>query len=426
MITILKMNKFIEKLKQLKLNTNDIEIIENYSKCDFGLFLNNFSFSSFLKYFNNPLSPLKTNFYFMIHSDSSIALKNKELGIERDLISEIIDLAYSIKSSSLNSNIYIYLYTDYAIEVAEINNNVDKQNIINTIIQQNFSSKSDILMSLSNLLTKISNNSNNIKDIFLQIISINNNKNSLEKLFNLDDLNKILNEFTDSNNNIEGIEFKYLSNHNLYFMNNIYYNPEYLKITDYNPKENKKIIDHIKSISIPMLFKASKISNELKKIFDDFLQEETVKNAIECFDNFISFLCSIFNSIEHIKNIIENNNETEEIKDKFKSILENEFSSSEKIDEKLKKILPENIFNGVLNSIKNTKEILEEIKINDFEKEIQKIKGLNQCLFWKKIIEYLNIQREGIETFFYLINEFSLIIGNIENIIIQNVEKIIE
>ena len=155
------MNKFIEKLKQLKLNTNDIEIIENYSKCDFGLFLNNFSFSSFLKYFNNPLSPLKTNFYFMIHSDSSIALKNKELGIERDLISEIIDLAYSIKSSSLNSNIYIYLYTDYAIEVAEINNNVDKQNIINTIIQQNFSSKSDILMSLSNLLTKISNNSNN-------------------------------------------------------------------------------------------------------------------------------------------------------------------------------------------------------------------------------------------------------------------------
>ena len=76
--------------------------------------------------------------------------------------------------------------------------------------------------------------------------------------------------------------------------------------------------------------------------------------------------------------------------------------------------------------IKNTKEILEEIKINDFEKEIQKIKGLNQCLFWKKIIEYLNIQREGIETFFYLINEFSLIIGNIENIIIQNVEKIIE
>ena len=52
-------------------------------------------------------------------------------------------------------------------------------------------------------------------------------------------------------------------------------------------------------------------------------------------------------------------------------------------------------------------------------------KGLNQCLFWKKIIEYLNVQREGIETFFHLINEFSLIIGNIENIIIKNVEKII-
>ena len=419
------MNKFIEKLKQLKLNTNDIEIIENYSNCDFGLFLNNFSFSSILKHFNNPLSPLKTNFYFMIHSDSSIALQNKELGIEKDLISEIIDLAYSIKSSFLNSNIYIYLYIDYVIEITEINNNVDKQNIINNIIQQKFSSKSDILMSLSNLLTKISINSNNIKNNFIQIISINNNKNSLEKIFNLDDLKKILKEFIDCNNDIEGIEFKYLSNNNLYFMNNIYYNPEYLKITDYNPKASKTIIEHIKSISIPNLFKALKLSNELKKIFDNFLQEETVKNAIECFDNFISFLCSIYNSIEHIKFIIENNNKAEEIKDKFKKMLENEFSTSEKIDEKLKNILPENIFNGVLNSIKETKEILDEIKINDFEKEIQKIKGLNQCLFWKKIIEYLNVQREGIETFFYLINEFSLIIGNIENKIIQNVEKII-
>ena len=283
------MNKYIEKLKQLKLNTNDIEIIENYSKCDFGLFLNNFSFSSFLKYFINPLSPLKTSFYFMIHSDSSIALKNKELGIERDLITEIIDLAFLIKNSSLNSNIYIYLYSDYIVKIAEIKNNDDKQSIINTIFQQKFSSKGDILMCLSNLLTKISNNSNDIKNNFIQIITINNNKNSLEKIFNLDDLKKSLKEFIDCNNNIEGIEFKYFSNHNLYFMNNIYYNPEYLKITDYNPKESKKIIDHIKSISIPMLFKASKISNELKKIFDDFLQEETVKNAIECFDNFISF-----------------------------------------------------------------------------------------------------------------------------------------
>ena len=420
------MNKYIEKLKQLKLNTNDIEIIENYSKCDFGLFLNNFSFSSFLKYFINPLSPLKTSFYFMIHSDSSIALKNKELGIERDLITEIIDLAFLIKNSSLNSNIYIYLYSDYIVKIAEIKNNDDKQSIINTIFQQKFSSKGDILMCLSNLLTKISNNSNDIKNNFIQIITINNNKNSLEKIFNLDDLKKSLKEFIDCNNNIEGIEFKYLSNNNLYFMNNIYYNPEYLKITDYNPKENKKIIDHIKSISIPMLFKASKISNELKKIFDDFLQEETVKNAIECFDNFISFLSSIYNSIQHINYIIENNNKIEETKDKFKLLLENEFSTSEKIDEKLKNILPENIFNGVLNSIKNTKENLEEIQINYFEKEVKNIKGLNQCLFWKKIIEYLNVQREGIETFFHLINEFSLIIGNIENIIIKNVEKIIK
>ena len=248
------MNKYIEKLKQLKLNTNDIEIIENYSKCDFGLFLNNFSFSSFLKYFINPLSPLKTSFYFMIHSESSIALKNKELGIERDLITEIIDLAFLIKNSSLNSNIYIYLYSDYIVKIAEIKNNDDKQSIINTIFQQKFSSKGDILMCLSNLLTKISNNSNDIKNNFIQIITINNNKNSLEKIFNLDDLKKSLKEFIDCNNNIEGIEFKYLSNNNLYFMNNIYYNPEYLKITDYNPKENKKIIDHFKSISIPRLF----------------------------------------------------------------------------------------------------------------------------------------------------------------------------
>ena len=390
---------------------NEYPNINDFSK------LIKFSFNKIFKYFNQKISIFKSEYIFLIKVNKRLFIKNKD---EKDtiFIDEIINTINNIKSNHKSAKIKIFTYKKYVKEIIKIkrdDENIDKKKIIDSLIKEiDDPPQSDIILSLSDLYSKIEKNlinGKNEKTKILKIFIINNESekytNINEKNYEIKELEKVLNEFINEKSCYFGVEFICLNN-------------KILQNKDKNSK--KKIISEIILKNDEFWKKAENINNDFYEKWKEIYSNEDISDGIKRLDELLKFFKNVLNSIFFIKNKIKNCKD-EKKKGMFSQKIE-DYVTSSNLNNIKDGIISSDINESFMDELSNYKKIINKIEMNNFISEEIQNKMENNSIYIKNISKYILKQKEYIFQFLEILEKSMTFIDSIEKEIFKQTKEI--
>ena len=390
---------------------NEYPNINDFSK------LIKFSFNRIFKYFNQKISIFKSEYIFLIKVNKRLFIKNKD---EKDtiFIDEIINTINNIKSNHKSAKIKIFTYKKYVKEIIKIkrdDENIDKKKIIDSLIKEiDDPPQSDIILSLSDLYSKIEKNLINGKSEktkILKIFIINNESekytNINEKNYEIKELEKVLNEFINEKSCYFGVEFICLNN-------------KILQIKDKNSK--KKNISEIILKNDEFWKKAENINNDFYEKWKEIYSNEDISDGIKRLDELLKFFKNVLNSIFFIKNKIKNCKD-EKKKGIFSQKIE-DYVTSSNLNNIKDGIISSDINESFMDELSNYKKIINKIEMNNFISEEIQNKMENNSIYINNISKYILKQKEYIFQFLEILEKSMPFINSIEKEIFKHTKDI--
>lgn len=428
------------KSKKLKLE----KLIEDYPNITIDISnLIEFSFHDIKTFFEQKIKPLESDYYILINPKSSLLNSNPLLNIENNILNEIVETCFTIKSQHSSSSIKIFSYGKYVKELSEINKEKKSNTIIELIVKEigNDTIKTDIISSLSSLYSKIKENvsskKNNYKNKVLKIIIINNepgySKDITEKEYSDVDLQNGINEFLNENICYFACEIKFIDERILEKKNELYLSNIYESLTDFNIKsyDNSNKNELFKSIlkSDEFLKKSEILSSNLFNIWSDLKKNESFKECLKRLDEVTNFFAGVINSLIYIENRVREIKSSNR-KKVFKDKIIKEKISSELLEQQKNNIISKQKLTKIINDVNDYQSKIESINCDELYNEIKNNNNIKDCDCWKTINDYLTNQKNIISKFIEIItksNVYFTLIGEkilkIQNNILSNTDN---
>jgi len=369
-----------------------------------------FSFNKILKYFNEKILTLKTEYFFLINVNKNLFIKNEKSNTK--IIDEIIKSINNIKSNNESAKIRIFSFKKYVKELIKMKkdeNNIDQKKFIDLLIKEiDDPPQYDIILSLSDLYMKMENNlirENEEKNKLIKFIIINkDNEKYNEKEFKIETLENVLNEFINENSCYFGVEFININN----------------KLLQNKSKDN---IVSIINKSDNLLKKGNYINKELYDKWQDINSNEDINDGIKKMDELLKFFKNVLNSIYFIKNKI-NNCKDEKTKNIQIQKIEDHITS-QNLNNIKEGIISSDINDSYMEEINNYKKMINELEINNLiSEEIQYKKDYN-IIYINSISKFILNQKEIIFQFFEILEKSTLFFDSIEKEIFKQTNGII-
>ena len=369
-----------------------------------------FSFNKILKYFNEKILTLKTEYFFLINVNKNLFIKNEKSNTK--IIDEIIKSINNIKSNNDSAKIRIFSFKKYVKELIKMKkdeNNIDQKKFMDLLIKEiDDPPQYDIILSLSDLYMKMENNlirENEEKNKLIKFIIINkDNEKYNEKEFKIETLENVLNEFINENSCYFGVEFININN----------------KLLQNKSKDN---IVSIINKSDNLLKKGIYINKELYDKWQDINSNEDINDGIKKMDELLKFFKNVLNSIYFIKNKI-NNCKDEKTKNIQIQKIEDHITS-QNLNNIKEGIISSDINDSYMEEINNYKKMINELEINNLiSEEIQYKKDYN-IIYINSISKFILNQKEIIFQFFEILEKSTLFFDSIEKEIFKQTNGII-
>ena len=369
-----------------------------------------FSFNKILKYFNEKILTLKTEYFFLINVNKNLFIKNEKSNTK--IIDEIIKSINNIKSNNESAKIRIFSFKKYVKELIKMKkdeNNIDQKKFMDLLIKEiDDPPQYDIILSLSDLHMKMENNlirENEEKNKLIKFIIINkDNEKYNEKEFKIETLENVLNEFINENSCYFGVEFININN----------------KLLQNKSKDN---IVSIINKSDNLLKKGNYINKELYDKWQDINSNEDINDGIKKMDELLKFFKNVLNSIYFIKNKI-NNCKDEKTKNIQIQKIEDHITS-QNLNNIKEGIISSDINDSYMEEINNYKKMINELEINNLiSEEIQYKKDYN-IIYINSISKFILNQKEIIFQFFEILEKSTLFFDSIEKEIFKQTNGII-
>ena len=369
-----------------------------------------FSFNKILKYFNEKILTLKTEYFFLINVNKNLFIKNEKSNTK--IIDEIIKSINNIKSNNESAKIRIFSFKKYVKELIKMKkdeNNIDQKKFMDLLIKEiDDPPQYDIILSLSDLYMKMENNlirENEEKNKLIKFIIINKgNEKYNEKEFKIETLENVLNEFINENSCYFGVEFININN----------------KLLQNKSKDN---IVSIINKSDNLLKKGNYINKELYDKWQDINSNEDINDGIKKMDELLKFFKNVLNSIYFIKNKI-NNCKDEKTKNIQIQKIEDHITS-QNLNNIKEGIISSDINDSYMEEINNYKKMMNELEINNLiSEEIQYKKDYN-IIYINSISKFILNQKEIIFQFFEILEKSTLFFDSIEKEIFKQTNGII-
>ena len=369
-----------------------------------------FSFNKILKYFNEKILTLKTEYFFLINVNKNLFIKNEKSNTK--IIDEIIKSINNIKSNNESAKIRIFSFKKYVKELIKMKKdekNIDQKKFIDLLIKEiDDPPQYDIILSLSDLYMKMENNlirENEEKNKLIKFIIINkDNEKYNEKEFKIETLENVLNEFINENSCYFGVEFININN----------------KLLQNKSKDN---IVSIINKSDNLLKKGNYINKELYDKWQDINSNEDINDGIKKMDELLKFFKNVLNSIYFIKNKI-NNCKDEKTKNIQIQKIEDHITS-QNLNNIKEGIISSDINDSYMEEINNYKKMINELEINNLiSEEIQYKKDYN-IIYINSISKFILNQKEIIFQFFEILEKSTLFFDSIEKEIFKQTNGII-
>ena len=369
-----------------------------------------FSFNKILKYFNEKILTLKTEYFFLINVNKNLFIKNEKSNTK--IIDEIIKSINNIKSNNESAKIRIFSFKKYVKELIKMKKdekNIDQKKFMDLLIKEiDDPPQYDIILSLSDLYMKMENNlirENEEKNKLIKFIIINkDNEKYNEKEFKIETLENVLNEFINENSCYFGVEFININN----------------KLLQNKSKDN---IVSIINKSDNLLKKGIYINKELYDKWQDINSNEDINDGIKKMDELLKFFKNVLNSIYFIKNKI-NNCKDEKTKNIQIQKIEDHITS-QNLNNIKEGIISSDINDSYMEEINNYKKMINELEINNLiSEEIQYKKDYN-IIYINSISKFILNQKEIIFQFFEILEKSTLFFDSIEKEIFKQTNGII-
>ena len=369
-----------------------------------------FSFNKILKYFNEKILTLKTEYFFLINVNKNLFIKNEKSNTK--IIDEIIKSINNIKSNNESAKIRIFSFKKYVKELIKMKKdekNIDQKKLMDLLIKEiDDPPQYDIILSLSDLYMKMENNlirENEEKNKLIKFIIINkDNEKYNEKEFKIETLENVLNEFINENSCYFGVEFININN----------------KLLQNKSKDN---IVSIINKSDNLLKKGIYINKELYDKWQDINSNEDINDGIKKMDELLKFFKNVLNSIYFIKNKI-NNCKDEKTKNIQIQKIEDHITS-QNLNNIKEGIISSDINDSYMEEINNYKKMINELEINNLiSEEIQYKKDYN-IIYINSISKFILNQKEIIFQFFEILEKSTLFFDSIEKEIFKQTNGII-
>ena len=369
-----------------------------------------FSFNKILKYFNEKILTLKTEYFFLINVNKNLFIKNEKSNTK--IIDEIIKSINNIKSNNESAKIRIFSFKKYVKELIKMKKdekNIDQKKFMDLLIKEiDDPPQYDIILSLSDLYMKMENNlirENEEKNKLIKFIIINkDNEKYNEKEFKIETLENVLNEFINENSCYFGVEFININN----------------KLLQNKSKDN---IVSIINKSDDLLKKGNYINKELYDKWQDINSNEDINDGIKKMDELLKFFKNVLNSIFFIKNKI-NNCKDEKTKNIQIQKIEDHITS-QNLNNIKEGIISSDINDSYMEEINNYKKMINELEINNLiSEEIQYKKDYN-IIYINSISKFILNQKEIIFQFFGILEKSTLFFDSIEKEIFKQTNGII-
>ena len=369
-----------------------------------------FSFNKILKYFNEKILTLKTEYFFLINVNKNLFIKNEKSNTK--IIDEIIKSINNIKSNNESAKIRIFSFKKYVKELIKMKKdekNIDQKKLMDLLIKEiDDPPQYDIILSLSDLYMKMENNlirENEEKNKLIKFIIINkDNEQYNEKEFKIETLENVLNEFINENSCYFGVEFININN----------------KLLQNKSKDN---IVSIINKSDNLLNKGNYINKELYDKWQDINSNEDINDGIKKMDELLKFFKNVLNSIYFIKNKI-NNCKDEKTKNIQIQKIEDHITS-QNLNNIKEGIISSDINDSYMEEINNYKKMINELEINNLiSEEIQYKKDYN-IIYINSISKFILNQKEIIFQFFEILEKSTLFFDSIEKEIFKQTNGII-
>ena len=369
-----------------------------------------FSFNKILKYFNEKILTLKTEYFFLINVNKNLFIKNEKSNTK--IIDEIIKSINNIKSNNESAKIRIFSFKKYVKELMKMKKdekNIDQKKLMDLLIKEiDDPPQYDIILSLSDLYMKMENNllrENEEKNKLIKFIIINkDNEQYNEKEFKIETLENVLNEFINENSCYFGVEFININN----------------KLLQNKSKDN---IVSIINKSDNLLKKGIYINKELYDKWQDINSNEDINDGIKKMDELLKFFKNVLNSIYFIKNKI-NNCKDEKTKNIQIQKIEDHITS-QNLNNIKEGIISSDINDSYMEEINNYKKMINELEINNLiSEEIQYKKDYN-IIYINSISKFILNQKEIIFQFFEILEKSTLFFDSIEKEIFKQTNGII-
>ena len=369
-----------------------------------------FSFNKILKYFNEKILTLKTEYFFLINVNKNLFIKNEKSNTK--IIDEIIKSINNIKSNNDSAKIRIFSFKKYVKELIKMKKdekNIDQKKFMDLLIKEiDDPPQYDIILSLSDLYMKMENNllrENEEKNKLIKFIIINkDNEKYNEKEFKIETLENVLNEFINENSCYFGVEFININN----------------KLLQNKSKDN---IVSIINKSDNLLKKGNYINKELYDKWQDINSNEDINDGIKKMDELLKFFKNVLNSIYFIKNKI-NNCKDEKTKNIQIQKIEDHITS-QNLNNIKEGIISSDINDSYMEEINNYKKMINELEINNLiSEEIQYKKDYN-IIYINSISKFILNQKEIIFQFFEILEKSTLFFDSIEKEIFKQTNGII-
>ena len=369
-----------------------------------------FSFNKILKYFNEKILTLKTEYFFLINVNKNLFIKNEKSNTK--IIDEIIKSINNIKSNNESAKIRIFSFKKYVKELIKMKKdekNIDQKKLMDLLIKEiDDPPQYDIILSLSDLYMKMENNlirENEEKNKLIKFIIINkDNEKYNEKEFKIETLENVLNEFINENSCYFGVEFININN----------------KLIQNKSKDN---IVSIINKSDNLLKKGNYINKELYDKWQDINSNEDINDGIKKMDELLKFFKNVLNSIYFIKNKI-NNCKDEKTKNIQIQKIEDHITS-QNLNNIKEGIISSDINDSYMEEINNYKKMINELEINNLiSEEIQYKKDYN-IIYINSISKFILNQKEIIFQFFEILEKSTLFFDSIEKEIFKQTNGII-
>lgn len=341
--------------------------------------------------------PIKLTFAILINPHTSLGLLYKG----EPFLTKVINYLYKIKEISNNCSIIIYTYTDYVYKICELDSEDQSNEIIQKILNQIATSKKDLRMALSSLVSKFINKNISPKNNFLKIILFDSSNEKEGEFYKLDDIMSILSEFADcKHTDIAGISMHFIIKNDFLLSNFILNNKNYNLICDYSWKEKQSIFDEFEFIiqnTKVTLNNYVEISKNLEKDILNYCRDEDNKAFFEKFENFIKLIKKIHFSWTTIISKIEKKEYSLSQIQKIENAMFFYFLSEDYIVNTINKEFTPYILSDVIKKGNNFLTKIEKYEINNKNEQMN---------YYILMTSYINQQKEKIRRF---VNKFSQI-----------------